>query len=350
MAKMVGASESEVIFMNSLTANLHFMMVAFYRPTATRFKILMEKKAFPSDYHAIISQIQLHGFDVESALIEVGPREGETLIRQEDIEAAIEAEGESIALILFSGIQYYTGQLFDMRQITACGKAKGCNVGFDLAHAVGNVPLQLHDWGCDFACWCTYKYLNSGPGCMGGCFVHEQHGQATFQPDTLSSKYPTPVPPRLAGWWGHRSSDRFVMEPTFVPEEGAAGFRVSNPPMVCVACVKASLALFEAAGMQRLRAKSLLLTGYFEYLLRRELASQVTILTPSDPQQRGCQLSLTFHSTTTSAEQILAVLKEEGVFGDVRKPNVIRIAPTPLYNSFQDVFHFVAILKRILLA
>lgn len=252
MSRLVGALESEVVIMNSLTMNLHCMMVSFYRPTATRFKILMEKKAFPSDYHAIVTQIQSHGFHVESTLIEVAPREGEVLLRHEDIEEIIAKEGDSIALILFSGIHYYTGQLFDMKRITEWGKAKGCKVGFDLAHAVGNVPLKLHDWDCDFACWCTYKYMNCGPGCIGGCFVNEKYGKVTFDGDSGNSKFPVVVPHRMAGWFGHRRVDRFDMEPQFIPEEGAAGFRASNPPAACIAFVKASLEIFDKVSSETL--------------------------------------------------------------------------------------------------
>jgi kynureninase len=258
MSKLVGAKQSEVVVMNSLTVNLHLMMSAFYRPTATRNKILIEKKAFPSDYHAVVSQIQLHGFDPKEALIEVAPRDGEVTLHQEDIEAVIAANGDSIALVLFSGIQYYTGQLFDIEKISAVAHAHGCMVGIDLAHAVGNVPLQLHDWGVDFACWCSYKYMNCGPGSIGGCFVHERfgNGNAPSQEATAVSAPQSaehlrfadvdpPQPLRLAGWWGHRYDDRFQMDPRFIPAQGVNGFRLSNPPVLLIACIRASLDLFD---------------------------------------------------------------------------------------------------------
>lgn len=307
MARLVGALPSEVVMMNSLTCNLHFMMAAFYKPTKHRNKIVIEKKAFPSDIHAVVSQILHHNLNPKDCLIEIAPREGETLLRNEDIEEVLLREGESIALILFSGIQYYTGQLFDMARITSLGHAQGCKVGFDLAHAVGNVPLQLHEWGCNFACWCTYKYMNCGPGSIGGCFVHERHGKASgsMSPqstllneddgDGRESVDPMVNPTRLAGWWGHKIEDRFVMAPEFRPCEGAHGYRLSNPPVLLMACVRASLDLFDlAGGMEKLRAKSILLTGYLELLLTSELGSHVQIFTPKDPQQRGCQLSLSF--------------------------------------------------------
>lgn len=250
MASLVGALQSEVVVMNSLTVNLHLMMTAFYRPNAARNKILIEKKAFPSDYHAVVSQIQLAGFNPKDALIEVGPREGEVTLRQEDVEAVIAEQGSSIALVLFSGIQYYTGQLFNIEKITAAAHAQGAKVGIDLAHAVGNVPLKLHDWGCDFACWCSYKYMNCGPGSIGGCFVHERHGNgnqgaAVENSEQLSFLTAPPQPLRLAGWWGHRNDDRFLMDPRFIPAEGANGFRLSNPPVLLMACIRASLDLFD---------------------------------------------------------------------------------------------------------
>lgn len=246
MARLVGALDTEVVMMNSLTCNLHLMMLAFYKPTPTRFKIMIEKKAFPSDYHAVISQLHLHGYDPNEALIEVAPREGELLLHEEDVQKVIQEHGSSIAMILFCGVQYYTGQYFDLAKITQWGHEAGAIVGFDLAHAVGNIPLQLHDIGCDFACWCTYKYLNGGPGCMGGCFVHEKHGDARFEePKNADQKYLQPIPVRLGGWWGHRIQDRFIMNPTFTPEPGADGFRLSNPPVLLVACLIASLAVFD---------------------------------------------------------------------------------------------------------
>ena len=381
-ARLVGALPSEVVIMNSLTVNLHLMMVSFYRPTATKHKILIEKKAFPSDIHAVTSQIVHHHFDPHTSLIEVGPRDGEALIRLEDIEAIIDAEGESIALVLFSGIQYYTGQLFPMQQITKAAHAKGCLVGFDLAHAAGNVPLQLHDWGCDFACWCTYKYLNCGPGSIGGCFVHERHGSQPIPPTTstttprssassssansssansssansssansssANSSSSSIQPPRFAGWWGHRLSDRFVMGPEFCPSDGAYGFRLSNPPVLLIAGVRASLDLFDRAGMDALRQKSILLTSYLEFLINTEIGHEnVTIFTPTDPAQRGCQLSLTF--LRHDVEAVNQALLRVGVICDVRKPDVMRVAPAPLYNSFTDVYRFIQFLRDTLCA
>jgi kynureninase len=244
MSRLVGASESEVCFMNTLSVNLHLMLIVFYKPTPERYKIMIEKKAFPSDYHIVLSQLQLHGYTAEQGLIEIAPREGETTVRLEDIEAILEAEGDKIATVMFSGVQYFTGQFFNIPVITKMAKAKGCRVGFDLAHAVGNVPLHLHDWGVDFACWCMYKYMNSGPGAVAGCFVHEEHGKAVLK-QVEGSKYPQPELHRLAGWWGHRQSDRFQMEPVFIPAEGVDGFRLSNPPVMSMACIKASLSVFD---------------------------------------------------------------------------------------------------------
>lgn len=348
MASLVGALQSEVVLMNSLTCNLHLMMISFYQPTASRFKILIEQKAFPSDYHAVVSQLQLHGYDPSSALLVLSPREGEAVIHQQDFEELMQSEGSSIALVLFSGVQYYTGQLFDVQRITALAHEHGCLVGFDLAHAVGNVPLSLHDWRCDFACWCTYKYMNCGPGSIGGCFVHEKHGRGTPVTDT-SGTFIEPVPRRLAGWWGHRRQDRFLMEPAFIPCEGANGFRVSNPPVLLIACVRASLDIFDQVGMEALRKKSILLTGYLEHLINTELRDfGATIFTPSVPNQRGCQLSISFDRMKMSIEEILERLNASGVICDSRKPNVLRVAPTPLYNSFVDVFDFIRIMKSIL--
>lgn len=337
-AKLVGAQPSEVVIMNTLTANLHFMMSAFYRPTPTKFKILTEKKAFPSDTHAVMSQLRLHGFDPATALVEVAPREGEDTLRMEDILEVIHREGDEIALVLFAGIQYYTGQLFDIEALTKAGHDHGCIVGIDLAHAAGNVPLKLHDWDVDFACWCTYKYINSGPGCIGGAFVHAKHSNTGETSEQAMN--------RLAGWWGHRASDRFKMAPDFIPCEGAYGFRVSNPSVLLVACVRSSLDIFdEAGGMEVLRAKSLLLTGYLEYLLVTQLADECKIFTPSDPAQRGAQLSVMFK---VDLDETLKKLGEQGVMCDIRRPSCMRIAPTPLYNSFSDVYEFVKVLGAVL--
>jgi kynureninase len=365
MARVVGALPSEVAMMNTLTANIHFMFASFYRPTPTRHKILIEKKAFPSDVHAVVSQILLHQFSPSDSLIELSPREGEETLRLEDIAAVIRVEGPSIAVIHFSGIQYYTGQLFNMAEITRLGHEQGCIVGFDLAHAAGNVVLQLHDWNVDFATWCSYKYLNSGPGGVGGCFVHSQHtssGALRLSPESsiapIAFESAASIPnalslatgttPRLAGWWGHRLSDRFLMASEFIADEGANGFRVSNPSPLLIASLRASLDVFDSAGgIQKIREKSVKITKYLEDLLLQELSGEVRIFTPSDPAQRGAQLSVTF-TQIDSVERVNSLLKEKGIICDTRKPNVIRIAPAPLYNSYKDVYHFVKLLKESL--
>jgi len=329
-ARLVGALPIEIAIMNSLTANLHFMMVSFYRPTQARFKIVMEGKAFPSDKFAIASQIKFHGFDPAIAIVEVFPREGEHFISTSDIEAKIREHGDSVALVLFSGVQYYTGQWFQMERITQVGHEVGACVGFDLAHAVGNVPLKLHDWGVDFACWCSYKYLNSGPGSIGGCFVHEKHANDT----TL---------PRFEGWWGHRKQDRFQMAHNFVPASGAFGFQLSNPPVLLCASLRASLDIFDQVGIDNLRKRSLLLTAYLELLLKTYVQDFIEILTPANPDERGCQLSISFHSIDT--ERVFNQLRLNGIICDVRQPNVIRVAPAPLYNTFSDIYEFVKILR-----
>jgi kynureninase len=327
MAVVVGAKPVEVAVMNSLTANLHFLMAAFYRPTATRYKILMEGKAFPSDKFALQSQGVLHGH--EDAIIEMFPRDGEYTLRTEDIEAKIAAEGSEIAIVVFSGIQYYTGQLFEMDRITAAAHAVGCKVGFDLAHAVGNAPLKLHDWGCDFACWCNYKYMNSGPGNIGGIFVHDRYEND----QTLT---------RMAGWWGHRKEDRFEMEHKFIASPGAQSFMVSNPPVLCIAALRASTELFMKAGMSNLREKSVKMTAFLEALVDVRLKDKVTILTPRNPDHRGAQLSLVFNKPVIDVHKAVSA---RGVICDVRKPDVMRIAPAPLYNNFSDVFTFIEYLE-----
>lgn len=338
MAAIVGALPVEVAVMNSLTVNLQFLMCAFYRPVPGRFKILMEGKAFPSDKFALQSQAAFHGFDAQEAIVEIWPRPGEDTLRTEDIVEKIDSMGSEIAVVLFSGIQYYTGQLFDIAAITAAAREKGCKVGFDLAHAVGNAPLELHDWGCDFACWCTYKYLNAGPGNIGGAFVHER-----YKDDQSLG--------RLTGWWGHRQEDRFQMEHHFIPSPGAQGFMMSNPPVLCIAALRASTDVFREATMERLRAKSLRLTAYLEALVDTELAGQMRILTPRDPRWRGAQLSLVFvGGAANQIEAVHSAISAKGVVCDLRKPDVMRIAPAPLYNSFTDVFKFVALLKEELAA
>ncbi|MBU0859481.1 MAG: kynureninase, partial [Alphaproteobacteria bacterium] len=273
-ARLVGASPLEVVAMNTLSVNLHLMMVSFYRPTTQRYKIIIEAHAFPSDRYAVQSQLLYHGFKPETDMIELKPRDGEVLLRTEDIESVIKEHGDSIALILLGGVNYYTGQVFDMERITQAGHAVGAVVGFDLAHAAGNIPLRLHDWGVDFACWCSYKYLNSGPGSVAGCFVHEKHAHNSDLP-------------RFCGWWGHDKAIRFKMGPDFKAIPGAEGWQLSNPPILSLAAVKASLALFDEAGMDVLRAKSEKMTGYLEFLLQSLQSNKFAIMTPSDPAARG---------------------------------------------------------------
>jgi kynureninase len=324
-AELVGALATEVVVMNSLTVNLHLMMTSFYRPTAQRHKILIERGAFPSDQYAVKSQIEFHGFQSESSLLELTPRPGESCMRDEDIESLIDRQGDSIALILLGGVNYATGQAFDMAGITRAGHGKGCIVAFDLAHAAGNVPLRLHDWGPDFAVWCSYKYLNGGPGCVGGCFVHERHAHAHDLP-------------RLTGWWGHEEKIRFEMDPEFQPMSGAEGWQLSNPPILALAPLRASMDIFHEAGMARLRAKSISLTGYLEFLLDQHASPGFSIITPSEAQRRGAQISIRVPNKGRSLCEELATA---GVIGDWREPDTFRVAPVPLYNSYRDVYKFV---------
>ena len=329
MARLVGASPGEVVTMNSLTVNLHLMMTSFYRPTRERHRILLEDHAFPSDDYALESQAALHGFEPSEALVR--------LHDAADIARVLERDGASIALVLLPGVQYYTGQAFDIATITRLGHAQGCAVGFDLAHAAGNLVLRLHDWNVDFAVWCTYKYLNSGPGSVGGCFVHERHGYGSAQ-----------GLPRLAGWWGHDKTSRFRMEPGFRAIPGAEGWQLSNPPILSLAAIRASLDVFmEAGGMEPLREKSLRLTGYLEWLLQTEIGGAVEILTPAEPIQRGCQLSLRVKSSG-SGRTVFEKLEASGVTCDWREPDVIRVAPVPLYNRYEEVHRFVEILGKAL--
>jgi kynureninase len=324
-AHLVGAEPLEVVVMNSLTVNLHLMMASFYRPTAARHSIVIERGAFPSDQYAVKSQILFHGFDPQQSLIELTPREGESCLRDEDIESLIDREGNSIALILLGGVNYVTGQVFDMPGITKAGHRKGCMVGFDLAHAAGNIPLHLHDWGPDFAAWCSYKYLNGGPGCVAGCFVHERHSRAWDIP-------------RFAGWWGHDEKTRFQMGPQFQPMAGAEGWQLSNPPIMALAPLRASMEIFSEAGMERLRSKSVALTGYMEFLLRQKASSKFSLITPPEEQRRGAQLSIRLEHRGRDLRDRLAA---EGVIGDWREPDTFRVAAVPLYNSYQDVYRFV---------
>jgi kynureninase len=330
-ARLVGAKPSEVVVMNTLTVNLHLMMVSFYRPTTIRHKIVIESNAFPSDQYAVKSQIRYHGFDPARSLVELTPRKGETILRTEDVEEFIEAEGDSVALTMLGGVNYYTGQAFDMERITKAGHKHGCFVGFDLAHATGNIVLKLHEWDVDFAVWCSYKYLNSGPGSLAGCFVHERHGSDSSQP-------------RFAGWWGQNKRTRFLMGPDFEAIPGAEGWQLSNPPILSMAAVRASMEIFDEVGMERLRSKSEMLTGYLEYLIDQKLSGRVQIITPRNVQQRGSQLSLV---VSGNAKGTFGALTERGVLCDWREPDVIRVAPVPLYNSYMDVYRFVDILDAV---
>ncbi len=332
MAAIIGAKPIETVVMNSLTVNLHLLMVSFYRPTNGRHKIVIEKGAFPSDQYAVESQIKFHGFDPRTSLIELTPREGEATLRTEDIVETIERDGDSIAMILLGGVNYYTGQAFNMKSITAAGHKVGAVVGFDLAHAAGNLKLEMHDWNVDFAAWCTYKYLNGGPGAVGGAFVHERHA-TDFEL------------PRFAGWWGHNKETRFLMGPEFRPLAGAEGWQISNPPILQMAALRASLEIFEEAGMEALREKSVKLTSYLESLIGDIGDDRISIITPRDPQQRGCQLSI----RVKNADKLLHErIVERGVYADWREPDVIRVAPAPLYNSFSDVYRFAEILSECL--
>jgi kynureninase len=324
-AELVGANPSEVVVMNSLTVNLHLMMVSFYRPTAQRHKIVIEDSAFPSDQYAVKSQTRFHGFDPVTSLIELRPGAAERVIRDEDILNVIAREGDSIALILLGGVNYSSGQVFDMAAVTKAGHAKGCVVGFDLAHAAGNIPLHLHEWGPDFAAWCSYKYLNGGPGCIAGCFVHERHGKELNLP-------------RFAGWWGHDQDSRFQMGPDFKPMPGAEGWQLSNPPILSLAALRASMEIFHEAGIENLREKSVSLTGYLEYLLDQQHSPAFSIITPRQPERRGAQLSIRIQR---NGRVICDKLTDEGILCDWREPDILRVAPMPLYNTFTDVYRFV---------
>ena len=334
LAEIVGAKPSEVIAMNSLTVNLHLMMVSFYRPTRQRYKIIVEAGAFSSDQYAVETQIKFHGLNPKDTLIELAPREGEFTLRTPDIIQAIEKAGSSLALIIFGGVQYYTGQFFDIKSITEAGHKAGAYVAFDLAHAAGNVDLHLHKQNVDFAVWCSYKYLNSGPGGIAGLFVHEKH-------------FGKPEMPRFAGWWGHDEKERFQMKKGFKSQPGADGWQLSNVPIFQAAAHLASLEIFEQAGMKALRKKSILLTGFLEFLLKEidPGGNHFSIITPSSPEERGCQLSIMIHHDDN---RVYTSLIKKGVSVDWREPGVIRLAPVPLYNTFEDVYNFAVILKKIL--
>jgi kynureninase len=326
LATLVGAQPLEVVAMNTLGVNLHLLMVSFYRPTAERPAILIEAGAFPTDRYAVESQIRFHGFDPATDLIELQADQPNGVLSLAAIERALDMHGARIALVMLPGIQYRSGQAFDLKAITTLAHRHGCMVGFDLAHAIGNLPLQLHDSGGDFAIWCSYKYLNSGPGAVGGAFVHARHSQ----PDL----------PRFAGWWGHDKATRFQMGPTFVPMPGADGWQLSNPPILALAPLRASLDIFRRAGMPALREKSLRLTGYLEWLVHTELGDVLEVVTPRDPAQRGAQLSIRVRAGRAQGRALFEHLMAHGIIGDWREPDVIRISPAPLYNRFADCLTF----------
>ncbi|MCW3075789.1 MAG: kynU [Bacteroidetes bacterium] len=333
MAKIVGALPKETIMMNQLTVNLHLLMVSFYKPTKQRYKILCEAKAFPSDQYALQSQIKFHGLDIEDALIEIQPREGEFVINEEDIFAEIEKNKDTLALIMIGGVNFFSGQVFDMKAITEAGHKVGAVVGFDLAHAAGNLKLKLHEWNVDFAAWCSYKYLNSGPGGVGGAFVHEKHLTNVDLP-------------LFAGWWGHDKQTRFLMEKTFVPIQSAERWQISNAPILSMAACRASLDIFDEVGMDALTEKSRNLTKYLEFVIHeinKEKNNCLQIITPQ--KNRGCQLSVVAHGY---GKALYTKLITHGVIPDWREPNVIRCAPVPLYNSFEDIHRFSTILKELL--
>lgn len=332
MAKIVGAKPGEVVIMNTLTVNLHLMMVSFYQPTKERFKIVIESDAFPSDKYAVESQLKFHGFNPDEALIQWTPRQGEELCRIEDFDTIMKDHGDSIALVMIGSPNYYTGQAFPLKYITEQGHKHGCMVGFDLAHGAGNIAPNLHDTGADFAVWCTYKYLNSSPGAMAGCFVHERHA------DNKELN-------RFAGWWGHNKDTRFNMRKGFDPMPGAEGWQLSNAPILSMAGIRASLNVFDRAGFENVRAKSIKLTNYLEFLLKQIDTDRIRIITPSNPEERGCQLSVQVKNADRSLHDKLG---KAGVICDWREPDVIRLAPAPIYNSFEDVFKLVEVLKTLL--
>ncbi len=332
MAKIVGAKPSEVVVMNTLTTNLHLMMVSFYQPTKTKYKIVVESDAFPSDKYAVESQLKFHGIDPKDGLILWKPRKGEELCRFEDLEEIMKNHGDEIALLMIGSTNYYTGQSFPLKKITELGHKYDCLVGFDLAHGAGNIQPNLHETGADFAVWCTYKYLNSGPGSLGGCLVHERHAKN----EKLN---------RFAGWWGHNKKTRFNMRHDFDALPGAEGWQLSNPPILSMAAIRASLDTFAEADFENLRKKSEKLTGYLEFLLDEMKNDAINVITPRNPEERGCQLSI---QVKNADKTLHTKLTEAGVISDWREPDVIRVAPAPLYNSFKDVFHFSEKLKEVL--
>jgi kynureninase len=334
LAYLSGARPDEVVAMNSLTVNLHLMLASFYRPAGRRVKILIEAGAFSSDRHAVASQLAWHGQDLQTGLIELAPEAGSEVISEDTIEAFLERHGDEIALVLWPGVQFRTGQAFDLARIVSAAHRAGCIAGLDLAHSIGNMPLALHEYDADFAVWCSYKYLNAGPGAIGGCFVHERNISAA-------------PACRLQGWWGHEAATRFRMEPRFAAESGAAAWQISNPPILSAAPLLASLELFQQAGIERLREKSSALTAFLELLLR-PLEPSVELITPRAPASRGCQLSIRILGTPSRGRRVLDRLSELGVICDWREPDVIRVAPVPLYNRFEDVFTFGERLAQVL--
>ena len=330
MARLVGAKPIEVVIMNTLTVNLHFLMISFYRPTEKRHKILIEYSSFPSDQYAIKSQLKYHGYDPSESLIMLKPRVGEELVREDDVQDIINTQGDSIALILIGNPNYFNGQVYNIEKITKWGHNKGCVVGFNLAHGVGNLKLELHDWDVDFAIWCSYKYLNSGPGGLSGCFINERYAN---DPDL----------PKFTGWWGNKLSSRMLMKDDIEISEGATGWQTSNHPIFSLIPIKSSLEIFDDVGIDKLREKSILMTKYLYFLL--ESISDITIITPNDEEQRGCQLSLVIHKHGKSIQENLVL---NGVVCDWREPNVIRIAPAPIYNSYHECWKFVQILQNLL--
>lgn len=334
LARLVGAQIDEVVAMNSLTVNLHLMLASFYQPTSTRFRILIEQRAFSSDRYAVASHLKLHGVNDADALIEIPGRETDYVLPTDLILEYIERFGQSTALILLPGVQFLSGQRLDLARITEAAHRYGCLVGFDLAHSIGNVALELHDWEVDFAVWCSYKYLNAGPGAIGGCFVHQRHGH-------------DPSRVRLAGWWGHRKDNRFEMPPAFEPIAGAEGWQVSNPSIFALAPLLASLRIFEHAGFAALRDKSVRLTAYLYELVSAIPDRRVQILTPADANERGCQLSMRLNEAPARAKAIHMELTRRGFVCDWREPDVVRVAPVPLYNTFTDVFRFAQTLRQV---
>jgi kynureninase len=332
MAKIVGAKPIEVVVMNTLTTNLHLLMVSFYQPTKTKYKIIIESDAFPSDRYAVQSQLSFHGFDPDEALIEWSPKEGKELLELEDLKSILDSQGDEVALLLIGGVNYYTGQYLDIKKITELGHAKDCIVGIDLAHGAGNIQPNLHDSGVDFAAWCTYKYLNSGPGSLSGLFVHEKHAQRKDLP-------------RFAGWWNHNKETRFNMRQPFDVMKGAEGWQLSNPPILSMAAIKASLDIFEKVGMDVLLKKSKKLTGFFEFLIHQIASDTIKIITPAHPNERGCQLSL---QVKNADKNLHRKLTENNIITDWREPDVIRCAPVPMYTSFEDVYHMVKTLESLL--